>query len=490
MRPYQEEIREGICNHFQISDSQVNVLKEGYCGSGVYALKEASLSIQGSSKVSIIVGLNVISVKATAVSRKNACTLTTPKPFGVDRTGFVRVEGVVSLLSTSDEFASAHSLPNLGKVRGVTAGNYSEEASQLSVETGKKVTAQAVAMREALSRAGMSAEEVSFIDLHGSGTVAGDLEECAAVGDVFGGRGKEEGEGGRGRELYVGTMSGVVGNTEVVSGLLSVVKVIHVLVSQTVPGMIGRKGEGEEGKEEEEEFVFDKECDLSSIHGVVAPLHTVKVDFMSGKRNADGSPPSSSLFGSVNGYGLEGFSVNAIVEVDEEVQSGWSSYLGGRGGQEAWVFCSNNVYVASPSVEELQHLSFSALGSVSPFSLHLGEGVQVVWKEAVDLRYVGDLSHAISLLPSKEGESLPHIVVAQERGVGLNQKACVCVERKQWSGEAGAVEEEIREKGGEVVGSVAFEKESGLLTFSYVVDGFGGEEEDGEEEGEEEEEEE
>ena len=173
------------------------------------------------------------------------------------------------------------------------------------------------------------------------------------------------------------------------------------------------------------------------------------------------------------------FSANAIVEVDEELRSGGSSYLRGRGGQEAWVFCSNNVYMPSPSVEELQQLSFSALGSVSPFSLHLGEGVQVVWKEAVDLQYVGDLSHAIFLLPSKEGETLPHIVVAQERrGVGLNRKACVCVERKQWSGEAGAVEEEIRERGGEVVVSVAFEKESGLLSFSYVVDDFGVVEED------------
>ncbi|CAH0056839.1 unnamed protein product [Clonostachys solani] len=88
--------------------------------------------------------------------------------------------------------------------------------------------AQEDIIRFAYSRAGLQPYDISYIEAHGTGTVAGDSEEMAAISSVFTGP-------GRSSPLYVGSIKGNIGHTENTSGLAGVLKSILVLDHEQIP---------------------------------------------------------------------------------------------------------------------------------------------------------------------------------------------------------------------------------------------------------------
>ncbi len=120
--------------------------------------------------------------QARALSTRNDDPQGASRPFDVDRDGFVMSEGAAALVLEERD----HALE-----RGATI--YAEVVGYGMSADGYHVTlprpggdGAARAMQGALDDAGITAEEVSYINAHGTSTAANDVTETMAIKTVFG----------------------------------------------------------------------------------------------------------------------------------------------------------------------------------------------------------------------------------------------------------------------------------------------------------------
>ena len=109
------------------------------------------------------------------VMSKDAC-----RPFSGNRNGMVQGEGAAVFVFEDYALAKARGADILAEVIGFAM---SSDAADI-VMPSKQGAARAIA--GALTDAMISADEVGYINAHGTGTAANDKTECAAVSDVFG----------------------------------------------------------------------------------------------------------------------------------------------------------------------------------------------------------------------------------------------------------------------------------------------------------------
>jgi 3-oxoacyl-[acyl-carrier-protein] synthase II len=103
------------------------------------------------------------------------------RPFDIDRNGIVIAEGgCVYILETLDR-ALARNAKIYGEIVGYAINS---DAEDFVLPYGPR---QAECMRMAISRAGLEPDEIDIINTHATGTRQGDIEECKAIRDVFGG---------------------------------------------------------------------------------------------------------------------------------------------------------------------------------------------------------------------------------------------------------------------------------------------------------------
>ena len=107
---------------------------------------------------------------------------TSCKPFSLDRSGMVLGEGAAMLLLEPWDQAMARGVPLLGEVLGC---GLSSEASHI---TRPSADGLAAAMAAALQSAGLGPEAIDAINAHGTGTLANDAAEAAAIRQLFGDR--------------------------------------------------------------------------------------------------------------------------------------------------------------------------------------------------------------------------------------------------------------------------------------------------------------
>ena len=105
---------------------------------------------------------------------------TSCKPFSKNRTGMVLGEGSAIVILESMDAAMARNATIYGELIGYGLTTDSSHIARPSVQ------GQAAAMRAALRSAGITADEVDSINAHGTGTLANDAAETAAIKSVFG----------------------------------------------------------------------------------------------------------------------------------------------------------------------------------------------------------------------------------------------------------------------------------------------------------------
>jgi 3-oxoacyl-[acyl-carrier-protein] synthase II len=117
-----------------------------------------------------------------ALSRRNDDYDNTPQPFDRNRDGLVMGEGGAVLVLESLEYASARGADILGEMVGyaATADAFHITAPAEGGEGG------AAAIRDALAMAGMNAEDVDYVNAHGTGTPLNDLSETRAIKAALG----------------------------------------------------------------------------------------------------------------------------------------------------------------------------------------------------------------------------------------------------------------------------------------------------------------
>lgn len=117
-----------------------------------------------------------------ALSARSDCPEKASRPFDIDRDGFVLSEGAGVLILEDLEHARNRGATILAEMLGFASTCDAGHITQPDAEGA----GAAAAMAEALRDAGLSAEDVDYINAHGTSTPLGDKAETKAVHAVFG----------------------------------------------------------------------------------------------------------------------------------------------------------------------------------------------------------------------------------------------------------------------------------------------------------------
>ena len=117
-----------------------------------------------------------------ALSENNESYKTASRPFDVTRDGFVLGEGAGCLILEEYEHAKARGAKIYCEVMG---GGLSADAYHITAPHPEGIGAKLV-MGHALEDAGMTADDIDYINVHGTSTPLGDVQEARAIQSVFG----------------------------------------------------------------------------------------------------------------------------------------------------------------------------------------------------------------------------------------------------------------------------------------------------------------
>lgn len=143
---------------------------------------KANMIVSGGAEASIIAsgvaGFNAM----TALSTRNDEPQSASRPFSKSRDGFVMGEGAACLILEELDHAIARGANILCEVVG---GGMSADAYHLTATHPDGLGAKLV-MKRALKDAGMSPEDIDYVNVHGTSTPVGDISESKAIKEVFG----------------------------------------------------------------------------------------------------------------------------------------------------------------------------------------------------------------------------------------------------------------------------------------------------------------
>ncbi|MEI7965147.1 MAG: beta-ketoacyl-ACP synthase II [Chitinophagaceae bacterium] len=145
-------------------------------------LDKADIIITGGSEAVIsaagVGGFNAMK----ALSERNDSPETASRPFDKDRDGFVMGEGSGVLILESLEHALARGAKIYCEIAG---GGASADAHHITAPHPEGLGAQNV-MKVALKDAGLTPQDIDYINVHGTSTPLGDIAETKAILNVFG----------------------------------------------------------------------------------------------------------------------------------------------------------------------------------------------------------------------------------------------------------------------------------------------------------------
>ena len=204
------------------------------CASGAHAIGESSRWIrEGICDVCISGGAeSVITPLAfqgfhamRALSTRNDKPQKASRPWDKDRDGFILSEGSAVLILEEEQRAKNRKAPIYAELIGYGASSDAHHIAAPEPE-GKGA---ALAMQQALKSAGISKEEVNYINAHGTSTPAGDVAESKAISSVF----KEHSQ-----KLWISSTKSMTGHTLGAAGAIESVFSILSLQHQTAPPTI------------------------------------------------------------------------------------------------------------------------------------------------------------------------------------------------------------------------------------------------------------
>ena len=186
--------------------------------SSLVAIHMACESLRsGESRLALAAGVNLI-LSPLSMLRARGIGALSPEGrayvFDARANGFVRGEGgAVAVLKRLDE-----AIADGDRIHGVIRGSAVSTGTGASGITAPSAAAQERVIRAALARAGMDPGEVGYVELHGTGTPAGDPVEAEALGQVYGAARSD------GDPLPVGSIKTNVGHLEGAAGITGLLK--------------------------------------------------------------------------------------------------------------------------------------------------------------------------------------------------------------------------------------------------------------------------
>ncbi|MFI2472456.1 type I polyketide synthase [Nocardia xishanensis] len=197
------------------------------CSSSLVAVHQACVALRaGECDQAIAAGVNIAVTPALNVFYTQA-GLSAPdgrcKPFSGKADGIGRGEGAAVLVLRRLADAQAEGLPIYALITGSAVNN----DGRSNGITAPNRWAQQQVITEAYRRAGVTADQIAFLEAHGTGTVLGDMIEVKALGAVHAAR--------RARPCAIGSIKGNLGHTEGAAGIAGLIKVALSLHHRAVP---------------------------------------------------------------------------------------------------------------------------------------------------------------------------------------------------------------------------------------------------------------
>jgi 3-oxoacyl-[acyl-carrier-protein] synthase II len=204
------------------------------CASGATAIQlgieairrgeaDAALSVgtDGSIHAEALIRFSLLS----ALSTQNTPPEGAAKPFSKNRDGFVMAEGAAALVLESLAHARARGARILGVIEG--AG----ECADSFHRTRSNPDGHAIigCIQSALEDAGVTPEDIDYINAHGTGTPENDKMECLGVQTVFG----EHGE-----SLPISSNKSMIGHTLTAAGAVEAVFTLMTIAEGRIPPTI------------------------------------------------------------------------------------------------------------------------------------------------------------------------------------------------------------------------------------------------------------
>jgi 3-oxoacyl-[acyl-carrier-protein] synthase II len=228
-----------------------NVAMVSACATGTHNVAEGAEAIRRGDCIAVISGSTEAplievahagfeNMRGLGMPRPGEPIPTVSRPFDLTRNGFVLGEGAGSLFLEDLELAKARGAHIYAEVVGYGSAADGWDMIQ-PIDHG---TGSARAMKMALDRRGVPADEVDLINPHGTSTPVGDAREAEAIWTVFGDR-----AAGDRRSLAISATKSMTGHMMGAAGAFEAFATVMSVAEQTVPGTLNYREP-------------DPECDL------------------------------------------------------------------------------------------------------------------------------------------------------------------------------------------------------------------------------------
>ncbi|WP_328731348.1 SDR family NAD(P)-dependent oxidoreductase [Vreelandella azerica] len=201
------------------------------CSSSMVAFHQACQAIRsGETNMALAGGISlhlhpygfIIFSKASMLSPTGRCQV-----FDEAGNGYVRSEGAGLFMLKDYDDAVADG----DQILAVVAGSAVNTDGHKSGLTVPNPSAQIDLMRRAYQQAGITPDEIDYLEAHGTGTAVGDPIESRAIGEALGMH--------RQTPLPIGSIKSNLGHLETASGVAGLAKALYSLKHREVPATIG-----------------------------------------------------------------------------------------------------------------------------------------------------------------------------------------------------------------------------------------------------------
>lgn len=168
----------------------INLTVSGACASGSHAIGLAALLIQNGLEEMVVCGgaqeANALSVASfdgiSAFSVREDNPTAASRPFDRDRDGLVPGGGAATLILESYESAVKRGAPIIAEVLGYGFSGNGDHISSPNVAGPTR------SLEMSIQRAGISVDDIGYINAHATSTLVGDRNEAKAIYSVIGDR--------------------------------------------------------------------------------------------------------------------------------------------------------------------------------------------------------------------------------------------------------------------------------------------------------------
>jgi 3-oxoacyl-[acyl-carrier-protein] synthase II len=225
-------VAEHLADRFGTKGSPISLSTA--CASGATAIQLGVEAIRrGETEVALCIGTDgSVNQEAfirfsllSALSTSNEVPEKAAKPFAKNRDGFVMAEGAAALVLESPDHAKARGARILGVIEGCGEMADSFHRTRSSPD-GKPIIG---CMRNAIADAGLTPDDIDYINPHGTGTSENDKMEYLGVAGVLGERSKS---------VPISSNKSMIGHTLSAAGAVETVFTLLTLEHQRLPPTI------------------------------------------------------------------------------------------------------------------------------------------------------------------------------------------------------------------------------------------------------------